>query len=297
MSRKQLLRSAIILFVTGLAIPVVGSSAEPVGSSSDNRPLPVASDTWSRSFECHTKDLNSYYPPNRDKGKDTIMVREITDRLGVPPIKVYDIPGLKDAFAVKPIPGTMPVFKENPEFEGIIIDSNNMNINVDVSPEAIKTHRHWGKTGGLVGVDETNVESSVEQFIKQGRERRMGILAHEVAHMLLPADLRGFIGNNTEKKDIQVQNVRVKKMLENLHDAISEKKLNLSSDANWQFANEVAADYVAGGILAYMGVGEAGVKYMLKMHDLSGDRGNATHLRGNKRLEVVNMGYEAHSVE
>jgi hypothetical protein len=46
-----------------------------------------------------------------------------------------------------------------------------------------------------------------------------------------------------------------------------------------------------------MGVGEAGVKYMLKMHDLSGDRGNVTHLRGNKRLEVVNMGYEAHSVE
>jgi hypothetical protein len=228
------------------------------------------------------------------------MVREITKKLGGPQIKVYDIPGMKDAFAVKPIPGMTPVFTKNPEFEGIIIDSNYMNVLVDVTAEEIKKHREWGKTGSLSSVDKTNPEAinaSVVAFIKQGRERRMGVLAHEVAHMLLPADLRSFIEKNTENKDIQVQNVRVKKMLKNLRDAISEGKLNLSSDASWQFANEMAADYVTGGILAYMGVGEAGIEYMMHMYDLSGDKGNVTHLRGNERLKVVNMGYEAHSVE
>lgn len=250
------------------------------------KPVTVASVTVKNraaGFELHAKDLNEFWPPSLSNGHDHRVVKEITDKLGVPAIKVYDIPGLGDAFAVKPVPGAMPVFKDAPQFEGIIVDSRYMDIRVDVTPEEI--------------ADMVRLNRDVPSFIEHGRERRYGLLAHEVAHMLLPDDLRGFIARNVQKKDIQVQNARVKRVLENLHDAISEGKFNRSYGMNWQFVNEMAADYVAGGILAYMEVGEEGVEYMLKMYDLAGDSGNMTHLRGNERGKIIHMGYEAHSVE
>jgi len=237
-------------------------------------------------FEHTPTDLNKFAPPSLSNGKDSIIVKEITDKLGVPTIKVYDMPGLNDAIAVKPVPGATPALNADPEFEGIIVDPHYMNTLVDVTEKEIEDMRRLKK--------------DVPQFIEHGRQRRFGVLAHEVAHMLLPADLRGLIGKNSGKKDIRnkVPHVHVGRMLENLHEV--SKKLHISSDNERRFANEMAADYVAGGILAYMKVDPAGLKYMLKMFFLGGswaNPGDKTHLGGKTRGEIVQMGYDHHIVE
>ena len=234
-------------------------------------------------FELHREDLNKLRPPSLSNGKDHIIVKKITDKLGVPAINVYDIPDLRDAFVVKPVPGAKPVFKADPQFEGIVVDPRYMYNDVDVTEEEIADMKRQGK--------------DVPRFIEHGRQRRYGVLAHEVAHMLLPVDLHGFYANNVQKKDIQVQNARVKRVLENLHDAISEGKFNRSYGMAWGYVNEMAADYVAGGILAYMEVGEEGLEYMLKMYDAAGGSGDVTHLRAKERIKIFKKGYEARSVE
>lgn len=232
-------------------------------------------------FELHREELNKLPPPSLSNGKDHIIVKKITDKLRVPAINVYSMPGLKDAFTVKPVPGEKPVFKADPQFEGIVVDSRFMGNDIDVTEEEIAGTK----------------EEDVPGFIEQGRQRRYGVLAHEVAHMLLPVDLHGFYADNVQKKDIQVQNARVKRVLENLYDAISKGKFNRSYGMNWQYVNEMAADYVAGGILAYMEVGEEGLEYLLTMNDLAGGSGDVTHLRAKERVKIFKMGYETRSVE
>lgn len=191
---------------------------------------------------------------------------------------------MASAFAVKPALGAMPVFKDAPQFEGIVVDSSYMDIDIDVGAQAIAEEMALPK-------------GDVPRLIEHGRQRKYGVLAHEVAHMLLPLDLHGFYANNMEKEDIQAPNLRVKIILGNLHDAISEGAFNRSYGMNWQYVNEMAADYVAGGILAYMEVGDAGVEYMLKMYDAADGRGNTTHLRGKERVKIFQKGYSEHSVE
>lgn len=239
---------------------------------------------WEMSFfESHGQDLSGFLPLSLSSESNHTVVKAITDKLGVPAIKVYDISGVAGGFAVKPVPGAMAVFEDAPQFEGIVVDPWYMDNRVDVTSEEIS--------------DMVRLQRDVPRFIEHGRQRRYGFLAHEVAHMLLPTDLQGFYVNNLQKKDIKAPNARVKRILENLHDAISEGAFNRSNGMNWQLVNEMAADYVAGGILAYMEVGDAGVDYMLKMHDEGGVKGNTTHLRGKERIKIFHKGYTARSVE
>ena len=187
--------------------------------------------------------------------------------------------------------GVAPMFKADPKFEGIIVNSHHMDINVDVTKEQTESfiaEQERRKKQGLKAIPEPEAWS-----INRGKMRRWGVLAHEVAHMLLP-DLRGLIGKNAKKEKIAatVPHLNVQKMIENLN-------LNpISSDVERQFVNEMAADYVTGGILGYMNVGTAGVKYMLKMYDLSGSSNcHRSHLSLDKRRKVIQMGYDAHIIK
>lgn len=247
--------------------------------------------TW---FESHGKDLSGFLPPSLSSGDSHKVVKEITDKLRVPVIQVYDMPGLSDALAIKPAFGTMPIFKDTPQFEGVIVDSKYMDTAIDIGAEDIPKD--------ISDMDPAN--PIFQSFMGSYREKKYGVLAHEVAHMLLPADLQGFYATHLHKSDIQENNARVKKVLENVHDAISEGKLNRSYGLSLQLLNEMAADYVTGGILAYMGVSEKGLVYMLKMHDVKGverasfeDMKPQTHLRSKERIKYIEMGYQARSVE
>jgi hypothetical protein len=236
------------------------------------------------SFELLREGLNKFPPPSPlSNGRDYKIVKKITDKLGVPAINVYNMPGLRDAFTVKPVPVEKPVFEADPQFKGIVVDTKFMDEKIDASKKEIADDIAKGK--------------DVLSFIEHGRQRRFGILAHEVAHMLLPVDLHYFYADNVQKKDIQVPNARIQRVLENVHDAISMGKFNRSYGMNWQFVNEMTADYVAGGILAYMEVSEEGLVYLLKMYDATGGSGDVTHLRAKERIKILKMGYEARSVE
>jgi hypothetical protein len=259
MVRKQFSIHTTILLVAFLAIPTVSRANDPT-------PPPPCSELVDKDGHCPSvgfdgpptfhgdpKDLNKHYPLRLDDGKDTSMVREITDKLGAPPIKVYDLREFNDAFAVKPIPSMTPVFKEDPEFVGIIINSKHMNENIDTSKKTLDRFEaeylsEFKKNGG--------VKRTTERDIYFGRQHRMLLLAHEVAHMLLPSEISQLDLFRGPKSNISkhVQNAYLIEILENLHDRENQSNWDFTNDfySENSYANELIADYVAGAIFAIM---------------------------------------------
>ena len=85
--------------------------------------------------------------------------------------------------------------------------------------------------------------------------------------------------------------VNVQQMLVNL------QEVSAQFSVKEQYINEMAADYLSGGILAYMKVGTDVVKYMLTMYKKAGSNCHKSHLSIDQRREIIQMGHDAHIIK